>query len=132
MNSNSGNVPRLFEAYVGPRVSAVRGFINAVSRRNKLSLHPLTRPHINNIGIREGDVQGTNRGKLKVVIRHVTPVQPGIRRLPDATMSGTEIMHQRVVDDSGYCEDTATTVWPNETPFGSREETVINAGIRNR
>ena len=129
MNAEPGDVPRLFEAYVGPRVSSVGGFVDPVSGRDELPLKSLSRPRVDHIGIRERHVQSTHRGKFEELVRHVPPIHSGVGGLPDPAVGGSEVEHERVAGMPGHRNDTPSTVRTHKAPLEGRKKAGIHTGI---
>ena len=127
MNANPGDVPGRFQADVGPRVSAVDGFVDTVSGRDKLPWQPLTGPDVDHPGIRQRHVQTTHGGEFEEAIRHIPPVYSGIGGLPHAAMGGAEIVDKGVVGMSRHRNNAPTTVGTHESPLEGRKKAGVHA-----
>jgi len=132
MNAEPGNVAGLLQAYVGPRLASIGGLVYPVSGRDELSLKPFPSSRVDHPGMRKRHVKGADGREFEESVRNVLPIYSGIGGLPHSAVGSSEIVDERIVDNSGYRDDTRSAVWSHEPPLECRKKAVIDTGIFDR
>ncbi len=97
MDADARDLARVFQAHVLPAPAAIGRFVDAVTVRDIAADRGLPGADVDDIGIRLGDGNGSDRTGPEVLVGEDLPVGSPIRRPPDAAARAAKIERVRLM-----------------------------------
>ena len=110
------NLAGVAQADVLPGATPIRGFVHAISVREIRAQAGFAHAHVDNVRIGFGDRDRTYRAGVEVAIRNRRPGEPRVHRLPYASASGTHVVNQGIIRQTGDGGRAAAAVGTDGTP----------------
>ena len=100
-----------------PGAAGIGRFVNAVAIGYVEPDLGLPGAGIDNVAIRAGHGERTDRGGPEKAVADASPINPAINRLPHASGAGSEVEHAAVFGVTGNGYDAAAPRRPDAAPF---------------
>ena len=116
MNDDVADVTSVFEADVGPGLSGVGGFVDAIAEGDVAADAGFAGAGVNHVGIRVGNGDGADGGDALLVEEWI-PGDAAVGCFPDAAAHRAEIIGVRLAGNARDSDGAAAAEGSNEAPL---------------
>ena len=117
MDADFGDVPRLREAEMRPRLARVGGLVDAIAMRDIATNRDFAHTDIDDVRVALRHRDGTDRGALEVAVGDVLPEDAAIFGLPDTATRRAHIEDLIAHGIARHRDDAATPEGADQPPF---------------
>ena len=133
MDADFGKGVRVPEADIGPLLSAVCRFVDAVAGHDIAADARLAHADVDDVRVRVGNRDGADRGAGDLAVSDRGPVVAGVGRLPQAATNRAEVGLARPSLDAGNRNRAATAVGTDAAPaIGLKQGRIDGRRLRRR